>query len=256
MATETIKDAVKDRYARIATGSLSCCGPSTTSCGCSVPSDASTYVVVNEPYRQVDEKILSVADLGLGCGHPTTFADLREGMTVLDLGSGAGIDVFIAAQHVGPTGLAIGLDMTDEMLAKANANKAKLGIQNAEFRKGEIEQMPVDSGSVDRVISNCVINLVPDKRRAFAEIFRVLKPGGSFTVSDIVSIGQLPDAIKTNLDMWAGCIAGSLPKEEYLSIIQNAGFAEVRVVVEKAYGEPDREYSGLASITVTASKPL
>jgi SAM-dependent methyltransferase len=256
MSHEEIKDVVKDRYSRIATGEMSCCSTGTTSCGCSVPADAGTYVVVNEPYRNVDQHILSVADLGLGCGHPTTFADLKEGMTVLDLGSGAGIDVFIAAKQVGPTGRAIGLDMTDGMLAKANENKEKLGILNAEFRKGEIEQMPVETNSIDRVISNCVINLVPDKTRAFAEIFRVLKPGGSFTVSDIVSTAPMSDGVRKNLELWAGCIAGSLPKEEYLGIIRKAGFVSIDIASETQYDRSVDGYAGLASITVKGTRPL
>jgi SAM-dependent methyltransferase len=179
---------------------------------------------------------------------------MQEGMTILDLGSGVGIDVFLAAEKVGPTGKAIGIDMTDEMLERANRNKDKLGIANAEFLKGEIENMPIESKSVDRIISNCVINLVPDKRKAFAEMYRVLKEGGKFTVSDIVSIGTIPEDTKKDMNLWAGCVAGALDKNEYLRIVREAGFKDLVVVAEKPYHLEKNVSFGLASITLAATK--
>lgn len=251
MIQEDVKSVVREKYGKIALESSSCCGPN---CGCGTDTQDAATIVMNDAYSGVDRKIIETADLGLGCGTPTAFTDLQDGMTVLDLGSGAGIDVFIAAKAVTPTGKAIGLDMTDEMLARANANKAKLGITNAEFVKGEIENMPIPSSTVDRIISNCVINLVPDKRKAFAEMYRVLKPGGKFTVSDIVSIGAIPADVRRDLELWAGCVAGALDKEEYLSIVREAGFTDLAVVAEKPYTlEPGTPF-GLASITLSATK--
>jgi ubiquinone/menaquinone biosynthesis C-methylase UbiE len=209
---------------------------------------------MNDLYKDVDGKIQETADLGLGCGTPAAFADLKPGMTVLDLGSGAGIDVFIAARQVGPSGRVIGVDMTKEMIIRARENKIKLGATNTEFRLGEIENLPVESGSVDRILSNCVINLVPDKRRAFAEMHRVLKIGGKFTVSDIVSTGQIPVEIRQNMLEWAGCVAGALDREEYLQIVREAGFSEVTVVAEKQYSLDQSASFGLHSITVSATK--
>ena len=174
--------------------------------------------------------------------------------TVLDLGSGAGIDVFLAAKAVGPTGKAIGLDMTDEMLKRARANKAKLGVTNAEFWKGEIEDMPIESNSVDRIISNCVINLVPDKQKAFSEIYRVLKPGGRFIISDIVSIGDIPAETRRDLELWSGCVAGATEKEDYLRIVREAGFRDLRIEKEKPYSLEQTVPFGLASITLAATK--
>ena len=252
MITKDVKESIKEHYGKIASKGGSCCGPN---CGCAPESDEQLLsVLMSDEYTHVDEQIVGAADLGLGCGTPTAFADLKPGMTVLDLGSGAGIDVFIAAQAVAPGGKAIGLDMTDEMLKRARANKAKLGISNAEFWKGEIENMPVESGSIDRIISNCVINLVPDKRKAFSEMYRVLKPGGKFTVSDIVSIGEIPHDIRRNVELWAGCIAGALDKEEYLQIARDAGFNTLTISAEKPYNLEGNTSFGLASITLTATK--
>jgi SAM-dependent methyltransferase len=248
-----VKNSIRQRYGKIATEGSSCCGPN---CGCgSESSDEQLIsVLMSDEYKNVDGQILAAADLGLGCGTPTAFTDLQPGMTVLDLGSGAGIDVFIAAKAVAPTGKAIGLDMTDEMLKRARANKIKLGISNAEFWKGEIEDMPVESGSIDRIISNCVINLVPDKRKAFSEMYRVLKFGGKFTVSDIVSVGEIPADIRQNMELWAGCIAGALDKEEYLQIARDAGFKDLIISAEKPYNLEGNTSFGLASITLTAAK--
>ncbi|MBM2842041.1 MAG: Arsenite S-adenosylmethyltransferase [Bacteroidetes bacterium] len=252
MATADIKDSIKEHYGKIAATGSSCCGPN---CGCASESDDQLLsVMMGDEYTNVDQQIVAAADLGLGCGTPTAFADLEPGMTVLDLGSGAGIDVFIAAKAVGPAGKAIGLDMTDEMLKRARANKVKLGIPNAEFWKGEIEDMPVESNSIDRIISNCVINLVPDKTKAFAEMHRVLKPGGKFTVSDIVSVGEIPEDVRRNMELWAGCIAGAIDKEEYLRIVREAGFRDLTISAEKPYNLKGNTSFGLASITLTATK--
>ena len=230
MDTPNVKDAVREHYVTIARSGGSCCGPN---CGCNSGTDQEVLsVMMSDEYTNADHQIVAAADLGLGCGTPTAFADLKPGMIVLDLGSGAGIDVFIAAKAVAPTGKAIGLDMTDEMLKRARANKAKLGITNAEFWQGDIENMPVESYSIDRIISNCVINLAPDKRKVLSEMYRVLKPGGKFTVSDIVSIGEVPDAVKRNIELWAGCIAGALGKDEFLQITKEAGFKDLIISSE------------------------
>jgi ubiquinone/menaquinone biosynthesis C-methylase UbiE len=178
----------------------------------------------------------SVTDISLGCGDPITLANLKPGETVLDLGSGGGIDCFLAAKAVGPTGRVIGVDMTDSMLALANQNKAKLGLTNVEFRQGEIENLPVESDSVDVIISNCVINLSPDKDAVFKEAFRVLKPGARFTVSDMVTEGEFPDQLKANVNAWAGCISGALDQSDYLAKLRRAGFSNVAVESRKSYG--------------------
>ena len=209
---------------------------------------------MNDLYSDVDAEVRESADLGLGCGTPTAFADLEEGMTVLDLGSGAGIDVFLAAKKVGRSGRVIGVDMTEEMIKRAESNKAKLKAANTEFRLGEIENLPVAPGSVDRIISNCVINLVPDKARAFAEMYRVMKPGGKFTVSDIVSVGQIPEEVRKDLAEWAGCVAGALDREEYLGIARATGFRDVAVVSDKPYALDATVRFGLHSITVSGTR--
>ncbi len=250
--SEEVKASVRAQYGKIASEAGSCCGPN---CGCGTETDEQVLsVMMNDRYTNVDEQIVEAADLGLGCGTPTAFAKLKEGMTVLDLGSGAGIDVFLAAKAVGPTGKAIGLDMTDEMLKRARANKAKLGVTNAEFWKGEIEDMPVESNSVDRIISNCVINLVPDKQKAFSEMYRVLKPGGGFTISDIVSIGDIPTETRKDLELWSGCVAGATEKEQYLAIVREAGFSNLKIEKEKPFSLEQTVPFGLASITLAATK--
>jgi len=249
--SDLIKEKVKERYVKIAEGTIkSCCA------GESSPTESCyTTDTMAQDYSAEDLKgVPDDANLGLGCGTPVAFLDLREGDTVLDLGSGGGIDVFIAAKKVGPTGRAIGVDMTEEMISKARENAQKAGIGNAEFRLGEIENLPVESDSVDRVISNCVINLVPDKERAFREIFRVLKPGGSFVVSDIVSIGEIPETIKRDMELWAGCVAGALKKEDYLNIIERCGFESVSVLSEKRYDYLRSDTYALSSITVRGQK--
>jgi ubiquinone/menaquinone biosynthesis C-methylase UbiE len=194
------------------------------------------------------------ANLGLGCGNPTALADLGPGMTVLDLGSGAGVDVFLAAQKVGPEGRAIGVDMTPDMIARAREIAASQGIGNAEFRLGEIEHLPVESGTVDRIISNCVINLAPDKSKVFAEAYRVLKPGGKLIVSDIVSQGEIPAEVRQNLEQWAGCVAGAMDRADYLETIRHCGFREVQVLHEETYDYGKTEEYALLSVTMEAAK--
>jgi arsenite methyltransferase len=256
-----LKNEIKERYGKIAAGAGtgSCCEPAPfdgKGCGCGSEDSSlrAVSLMMNEEYRSADERIVEAADLGLGCGTPLAFADMEQGMRVLDLGSGSGIDVFLAAQKVGPTGKAIGLDMTDGMLALARKNRETLGIANAEFLKGEIEDMPIESNSVDRIISNCVINLVPDKRRAFAEMHRVLKPGGRFTISDIVCLGRIPDDVRKDLELWAGCVAGATDRDEYLRIVKEAGFTNLTIAKEKPYSLEKDVPFGLESITVTARK--
>jgi len=206
-------------------------------------------------YSQAElEAIPEDADLGLGCGDPTADADLQPGQTVLDLGSGAGLDCFLAARRVGPGGYVIGVDMTDEMLARARANADRGGYTNVEFRKGEIEDLPVESGTIDRIISNCVINLAPDKARVFREAFRVLKPCGSMTVSDIVSFGEVPPSIRGDMERWAGCVAGAMDEAAYLGVIRSAGFRSVTVLKRMVYDYLRGPNYGFASITVRAIK--
>ena len=251
MSDTEIKDAVKEKYGAIARNSGSCCGPK---CGCGTEIGIAGTITMNDLYKGEDAELRSNADLGLGCGTPTAFADLEEGMTVLDLGSGAGIDVFLAARKVGPSGRAIGVDMTEDMIRKADQNKSKLHAENTEFRFGEIENLPVATGTVDRILSNCVINLVPDKTRAFAEMFRVLKAGGKFTVSDIVTSGEMPDTVRHDLSEWAGCVAGAIDRDAYLDVARKAGFRNVSVVSEKPYSLDPSASFGLQSITVRGTK--
>ncbi len=248
---ETIKKAVEERYAAIARGQMkSCCGTS----------DAAADALVNvgataQGYTQSDlAEIPAGANLGLGCGDPTADADIQPGETVVDLGSGAGIDCFLAARRVGPAGHVIGVDMTDAMLEKARANAREGGFTNVEFRKGEIERLPVESGTIDRIISNCVINLAPDKRPVFAEAWRVLKPGGVLSVSDIVSFGNVPESVRRDAELWAGCIAGTMDKRDYLALIRETGFNQVTVRKEVVYDTARGTDYGFASVTVWAVK--
>jgi arsenite methyltransferase len=249
--SETIKKAVEKHYAAIARGEIkACCNQAKA-----VPEDL--YNIATMPQGGDSQERATLpegADLGLGCGDPTADADLAAGQTVLDLGSGAGVDCFLAARHVGPQGHVIGVDMTDAMLTKARANAERGGFTNVEFRKGEIEKLPVESNTVDRIISNCVINLAPDKARVFAEAYRVLKAGGQISVSDIVSFGNVPPAIRTDMEQWSGCVAGALDREEYLNVIRGAGFSSVSVLKEVAYDYLRGPGYGFASITVRAVK--
>ncbi|MBM2815467.1 MAG: Methyltransferase protein [Ignavibacteria bacterium] len=237
MNSDEIKQLVKEKYGYIALNSIkpeSSCG-----CGCSDKDyPGLNYKIIDDEYHTL-EGYIPDADLNLGCGLPTEFANIRIGDTVLDLGSGAGNDVFVARQIVGETGKVIGVDMTDEMLAKANANNSKIGFRNVEFRKGEIESLPVEDNSFDVVISNCVLNLVPDKSKAFSEVYRVLKFGGHFCISDIVLNGELPEGLREAAEMYVGCISGALEKDDYLNKIKGSGFRKIEIRKEEKLGFPD-----------------
>ena len=211
-----------------------CCGP----VGCCSPTTATENTATGILYQDVDLAGLpnSVTGIALGCGNPTAIAGLKPGETVLDLGSGGGIDCFIAARAVGPTGAVIGVDMTGNMLALANENKARLGLSNVEFRRGEIEDLPVAGNSIDVIISNCVINLSPDKGAVFREAFRVLKPGGRLSVSDMVTEGHFPAQLRANVNAWAGCITGAIDQDLYLQTMRRAGFVDVAVESRVSYG--------------------
>jgi SAM-dependent methyltransferase len=263
-----IKAMVKEKYAAIANQSKeqnqsSCCG---STCGCS----SVEFSVMAEDYSQLPGYVPD-ADLALGCGLPTEFALIKPGDTVVDLGSGAGNDCFVARSLAGTEGRVIGIDMTEPMIAKARSNAAKLGYTNVEFRLGEIEHIPVDSNTVDVVVSNCVMNLVPDKAKAFAETLRILKPGGHFSISDIVLTGELPRGLRDEAALYAGCISGAVQKEEYLSVIERAGFVDVTIQKDRVIDIPNeimirhlsleqlrdmkRNRVGIFSITVYAEKP-
>ena len=227
-----VRQAVREGYARVAKSAGSCCGPTKGCCGTSAPDAVSRAVGYS------DAELAAVpegANLGLGCGNPVALASLQPGETVLDLGSGAGIDCFLAAQKVGPTGRVIGVDMTPEMLEKARQSAAKVQAANVQFRLGEIEHLPVSDNSVDAVISNCVINLSPDKPQVFRDTFRVLKPGGRLMVSDLALTSELPSPIRDSVAAYIGCVAGALLKTDYLTAMSGAGFTDVRVVSEEHY---------------------
>ena len=261
-----IKEIVREKYDQIAKQSkqenaTSCCGSGGS---CDV-----VYTIFNEEYEQL-EGYNPDADLGLGCGIPTQYARIRKGDTVLDLGSGAGNDCFVARAMVGETGKVFGLDFSDAMLEKAQENVKKLGFTNVEFMKGDIENMPLKAGTVDVVVSNCVLNLVPDKMKAFSEIYRVLKKDGHFCVSDVVLQGELPEGMKQDAILYAGCVSGAIRKDEYLSIIRKNKFRNIEIKKEKEIELPAeilRNYlsgeeikmfkenmTGIFSITVTAYK--
>ncbi len=233
--TDEIKKVVKEKYGEIAKSNSSCCGP--TSC-CGTDSKVDDYSIMKDDYTKL-EGYVADADLGLGCGLPTEFAGIKNGDTVVDLGSGAGNDVFVARAIVGEEGKVIGLDFTQEMIDKANENKEKVGFANVEFKLGEIEDMPLDNDTADVIVSNCVLNLVPDKVKAFAEMYRVTKPGGHFCVSDIVLKGELPAQLKKSAEMYAGCVAGAIQQDEYLGIIEQAGFKNVEIKKTKVIELPD-----------------
>ena len=267
MKPENLKGIVKEKYGTIAGQSKllqqqGCCGPS--GC-CGEP----VFSMMGDEYTGV-EGYNPDADLGLGCGLPTEFAGIKPGDSVLDLGSGAGNDCFVARTLAGETGKVIGLDFTEEMIRKAHQNLAKAGFNNINFVKGDIEEMPLPDSSFDVVISNCVLNLVPDKQKAFSEIFRVLKPEGHFCVSDVVTTGKLPEELKEAAEMYAGCVSGATEKQEYLEIIKKQGFYQVEIHKEKAIIIPENvlanylnetklenfknSAAGIYSITVTAKK--
>ncbi|HXD10521.1 MAG TPA: arsenite methyltransferase [Anaerolineales bacterium] len=214
-----IHETVREHYAERIKNSASCCG-SDDCCG----PDNSLYPADLLATLPSDESVVSY-----GCGDPITLASIQPGQTVLDLGSGAGLDCFFAAKKVGDTGKVIGVDMTPEMIERARSNAQRMNIQNVEFRQGYLEELPVESSSVDVIISNCVINLAPDKSRVFGEAFRVLKPGGKLAVSDIVTDGPLPDAIKQSLSAWAGCVAGAVDAKEYVSMMETVGFTDISI---------------------------
>ena len=261
---EQIKDIVKEKYGSIAQQVTTGC------CSSSCCSDSGTDTTFSEDYSQL-AGYYAGADLNLGCGVPTQFAQIAEGDVVLDLGSGAGNDVFVARRIVGEQGKVIGVDMTQEMIARARQNQGKLGYQNVEFRLGEIEELPVADGEVDITLSNCVLNLVPDKRKAFQEIYRVLKPGGHFCISDIVLRGELPEKLQAAAELYTGCVAGAMQQEHYLQAIQDAGFVEVDIKTERQISVSDavlaqylsadeiktyrESRTGILSITVFGKKP-
>jgi arsenite methyltransferase len=270
-----IKRIVKEKYGKIAEQSggkpnESCCGSGKTGaekscCG----NNEAEYSVFSDDYSQI-KGYLAEADLGLGCGLPTEYAGIKAGDTVLDLGSGAGNDVFVARALVGDSGKVIGVDMTEEMIAKAEENKRKLGYTNVEFRFGEIEDLPIDNDTTDVVISNCVLNLVPDKNKAFCEIYRVLKAGAHFCVSDVVYQGNMSEKLLRSAELYAGCVAGAMRENDYLDTIRKAGFTGVEIKKEKEVDLPnemlesyldkheiERYHSGefgLFSVTVVGSK--
>ncbi len=266
MKNEDLKKIVKEKYGEIAEQSktqneTSCCG---SSCCC-----GTDYTVFSESYRHI-KGYNSEADLGLGCGLPTEFAQIKAGDTVVDLGSGAGNDCFVARALTGDSGKVIGIDMTEAMVKKATENAAKLGFKNISFVLGDIENMPVADNTADVVISNCVLNLVPDKEKAFREIYRILKQGGHLSVSDVVLQGNLPDAIKNAAEMYAGCVSGAIQTEEYLSLMEKVGLKNIRIQKSKVIDIPNdillkylsekeildfkQSKSGIFSITVYAEK--
>ena len=245
MKTGEIRKYVRDRYAGIATRGGGCCGPSEC-CG-----PAGTAEDLGGRIGYSAEEMRSVprgANLGLGCGNPTALASLRAGEVVLDLGSGAGFDCFLAAREVGESGRVIGVDMTPEMVEKARENARKGGYGNVEFRLGEIENLPVQDGTVDVVLSNCVINLSTDKGKVFSEVYRVLRPGGRIMISDLVLSGDLPETVANSLAAYAGCVAGAVRKEEYLRLMEAAGFLDVRIVEESRFDIPEEELNSYARI--------
>ena len=260
-----IKEVVRQKYAEIAlqdkdTNANSCCGVGTPG----------TYTIMSDSYEKLDGYAPD-ADLGLGCGLPTQFAQIAEGDTVIDLGSGAGNDCFVARAETGPGGKVIGIDFTDAMLNLARKNADKLGYNNVEFRQGDIEDMPVADDVADVIVSNCVLNLVPNKEKVFSEIYRVLRPGGHFSISDVVLVGELPESLKNAAEMYAGCVSGASQREEYLGFIEKAGFSNLTVQKQKPILIPDEillEYlnaeelkafvasgTGIFSVTVYAEKP-
>lgn len=233
MREDETKKIVRDGYAKIAREGSCCCQPVTSCCG-----GTDLAQDISQKIGYTEEEIGAVpegANLGLGCGNPVALASLREGETVLDLGAGAGFDCFLAADKVGRTGRVIGVDMTPEMLEKARENVKKGDYGNVEFRLGEIENLPVADNSVDAVISNCVINLAPDKGRVFKEAYRVLKPGGRLMVSDIVLLKELPDFIRNSIAAYVGCISGAMMKDEYIEVIREAGFHEAKIIDETVF---------------------
>lgn len=262
---EQIKTVVREKYSEIALQDKSC--NEASCCGVGTPG---TYTIMADSYTAL-EGYNPDADLGLGCGLPTEFAQIQTGDTVLDLGSGAGNDAFVARAETGATGKVIGVDFTPTMIRRARENAEKLNFHNVEFRQGDIEDLPVSDHSVDVVVSNCVLNLVPDKPKVFQEIMRVLRPGGHFSISDVVLVGELPDALRNAAEMYAGCVSGAIQKDDYLDIIRKTGFENLSVQKQKPILIPDEillEYlspeelkafvdskTGIFSVTAYAEKP-
>ncbi|HEX7414613.1 MAG TPA: arsenite methyltransferase [Bacteroidia bacterium] len=252
--TEKLKEMVKQKYSEIAlqdkeSNASSCCGAT----GCS----DSVYNIMAEDYKKL-EGYNPDADLGLGCGLPTQFAKIEKGNVVIDLGSGAGNDCFVARHECGADGRVIGIDFTEAMINKARANAEKLGFNNVEFRQGDIENMPVTSNIADVIVSNCVLNLVPNKANVFKEILRVLKPGGHFSISDVVLVGQLPDKLKNAAEMYAGCVASAIDKNEYLGYIKEMGFQNITLQKEKPIIVPNdilKDYLTEKEIAIYESNP-
>jgi arsenite methyltransferase len=256
MADSNIKEVVREKYAeaarRVKSGQSSCC------CGTSDPTSACDPITSNlyaaDQVAGLPEEAVSAS---LGCGNPTALASLQPGETVLDLGSGGGIDVLLSARRVGSTGKAYGLDMTDEMLALARENQRKAGVQNVEFLKGEMENIPLPEGSVDVIVSNCVVNLSADKDRVFAEAFRVLKPGGRLAISDVVFRGEVPAEIKRSVELWVGCVAGALEESDYRAKLDAAGFEAIEVEPTRVYKADDaRQFLTAKGIDLDAIAPL
>ncbi len=251
MENKEIKKAVKDRYSKIATKEESIC-----SC-CSCGPDLVIEQAKSAGYSVDDLKsIPEEAVFGLGCGNPTALAELKEGEIVLDLGSGGGIDVFLAANKVGESGKVIGVDMTDEMVETSTKNAKEGDYQNVEFKLGEIENLPIEDGSIDVIISNCVINLTPDKLIAYKEAFRVLKPGGRILVSDLVTEGEVPEEIKRSFQAWSECIAGAMEKQDYLNTIKEAGFSDVEIVEQHYFTETNMDERLVGKITSIQVKAI
>ncbi len=255
MIGEDIKTVVKEKYGqaalRVKSGGSSCCGATAASDACCDPITSNLYD--SSQAGQIPEEALLAS---LGCGNPTALARLNPGEVVLDLGSGGGIDVLLSARRVGPTGKVYGLDMTDEMLALANENKRKAGASNVEFLKGEIENIPLPDNSVDVIISNCVINLSSDKNRVLREAFRVLKPGGRFAVSDVVTRGVISEEIRKSILLWVGCIAGALDESEYRAKLASAGFEQIEIEPTRIYRVEDaREFLATEGVDVDAIAP-
>ncbi|WOK05973.1 arsenite methyltransferase [Imperialibacter roseus] len=265
--SEELKSIVREKYSKIAEQDIavnqsSCCGAGGSS--------TEVYNIMTDDYTGL-QGYAQEADLGLGCGLPTQFAKIQKGDTVIDLGSGAGNDCFVARHETGETGKVIGIDFTDAMIRKARANAEKLGYNNVEFRQGDIEEMPASDNAADVIVSNCVLNLVPNKQNVIKEIYRVLKPGGHFSISDIVLVGDLPKALQEDAEMYAGCVAGAIQKDEYLGYISEMGFENITVQKEKAIVIPNDILSkylssaeinafnngqtGIFSVTVFAQKP-
>jgi arsenite methyltransferase len=248
---EELKRYVKERYGKLAAVRNSCC----PGCSCS-PGTIEQAKSMGHSSAEIDS-LPEGTLMGLGCGNPSSLAELKEGETVLDLGCGGGLDVFLAAQRVGSQGKVIGVDMTPQMIEKASENARRGNFHNVDFRLGEIEGLPVETGSVDVIISNCVMNLAPDKLAAFKEAFRVLRPNGRMLISDLVTEGELPEDIRQSFEAWGACIAGALEGNEYLETIETAGFHDVTVVAEHSYGDPgmdERLIGKIVSVQVRAYK--